>query len=555
MADPLSITASIVAVVGAAGGITKTLAKIKNIRNAPDELLALINEVSDLRLILNDLQHYITQDTQRQQILQEELQHISILVGRAKDKLLQLDELIQYRLVKPESISDEIKTAVTTRKIKACEFLLKAGADPYLEIFGGGGSAFDYIWNIIFAASGDQAGLETLRNLFPDKDNSLEERQFPTLHKTVLNITSRRLEEELTSCGSDIDRIDSDGNTALMWAARRGDSIAVDLLLKANADPNLVNRLYMSPLLYAARRSDPTCTKLLLKAGADPHHVNDRNFNALHYAAENQNGREMIECLVEAGVDVNKRTIWGCTPLSHAAFQDSTISAEALLDYGADLNVLDCERDTPLTDFIRNHADNTTELLLHRGATYLKSNVYGNTILHQAARSGGSRTLSILQAAELKSIDPDATNNKGKTAIQIAREREVKPHGFIAQFQNLLAGIRERNASQEASSTDGSNPVNSQSTSGDRAYLRYLAKWVRQLWAGSIYQRSGSSWSLRISTAILHPWIGWGPRVFWAYWVLGLCFAGLAYLFLNFGVMRRLGMVWDILGPGGFKEV
>lgn len=94
MADPLSITAGIVAVVGAAGGITKTLGKIKDLRNAPDELLALINEVSDLRLILNDLQHYILQNTQRQQILQEELQYISILVDRAKDKLRKLDELV-----------------------------------------------------------------------------------------------------------------------------------------------------------------------------------------------------------------------------------------------------------------------------------------------------------------------------------------------------------------------------------------------------------------------------------------------------------------------------
>ena len=59
MADPFSITAGIVVIVGAAGGITKTLEKIKDFRNAPDELLALINEVSDFRLILNNLQHYI----------------------------------------------------------------------------------------------------------------------------------------------------------------------------------------------------------------------------------------------------------------------------------------------------------------------------------------------------------------------------------------------------------------------------------------------------------------------------------------------------------------
>ena len=109
MADPLSITASIIAVVGAAEGVTKTLAKIKSIRNAPDELLALINEVSDLRIILSDMQNYLTQNTQRPQISQEELQNISTLINRAKKKLLELDQLIQYRLVKPESNSHQIK--------------------------------------------------------------------------------------------------------------------------------------------------------------------------------------------------------------------------------------------------------------------------------------------------------------------------------------------------------------------------------------------------------------------------------------------------------------
>ena len=114
MADPLSITVSIIAVVGAAEGVTKTLAKIKSIRNAPDELLALIKEVSDLMIILRDLQNYVNQNTHRPQISQEELESISTLINRAKDKLLELDKLIQYKLVKPESITDQIKVYRST---------------------------------------------------------------------------------------------------------------------------------------------------------------------------------------------------------------------------------------------------------------------------------------------------------------------------------------------------------------------------------------------------------------------------------------------------------
>ena len=111
MADPLSLIASIIAVVGAAEGVSKTLAKMKSIRDAPDELLALINEVSDLRIILMDVQSYIAQNLRRPRIAQDELQHMSTLIDRAKEKLLKLDELIQYRLVKPDSIANHIKVS------------------------------------------------------------------------------------------------------------------------------------------------------------------------------------------------------------------------------------------------------------------------------------------------------------------------------------------------------------------------------------------------------------------------------------------------------------
>ena len=111
MADPLSIIASIIAVVGAAEGVAKTLGKIKTIRNAPDELLALINEVSDLKIILSDIQSYVIHNIQRPQISPEELRNISTLINRARDKLLELDQLIQYRLIKPDSVSDQIKVS------------------------------------------------------------------------------------------------------------------------------------------------------------------------------------------------------------------------------------------------------------------------------------------------------------------------------------------------------------------------------------------------------------------------------------------------------------
>ena len=112
MADPLSIIASIIAVIGAAEGVTKTFQKIKNIRKAPSELLALINEVSDLRIVLANTESHLNQNavTSKSQPLNH-LQHLAVLLQRAKNQLLQLDELTQYRLIKADSRLESMKVS------------------------------------------------------------------------------------------------------------------------------------------------------------------------------------------------------------------------------------------------------------------------------------------------------------------------------------------------------------------------------------------------------------------------------------------------------------
>ena len=109
MADPLSLTASIIAVIGAVEVVAKTLKKISSIRNAPNELLALVNEISDFRIILSDVENHNVKNTES--VPQQQLQHMSILLNRAKDQLLQLDELVQNRLIKPNSTLANVKVS------------------------------------------------------------------------------------------------------------------------------------------------------------------------------------------------------------------------------------------------------------------------------------------------------------------------------------------------------------------------------------------------------------------------------------------------------------
>ena len=110
MADPLSITASIIAVVTAAEGVSKTCAKIKNAYNAPSEFLALINEVSDLRVVLDDVESHLGDECGRSQPLKGFRRMVEVL-ERARETLVQLDKLVHQKLAKHSSTSANLKVS------------------------------------------------------------------------------------------------------------------------------------------------------------------------------------------------------------------------------------------------------------------------------------------------------------------------------------------------------------------------------------------------------------------------------------------------------------
>ena len=111
MAEPLSIIANLIAVLGAVEDVGKTLAKIPSRHTVSDELLALINEISDFKIVLSDIQSFVVLNTKRLQDFPDELQNMLILTDRAKKILAQLDELIQYRLVKPDSTLNQLRVS------------------------------------------------------------------------------------------------------------------------------------------------------------------------------------------------------------------------------------------------------------------------------------------------------------------------------------------------------------------------------------------------------------------------------------------------------------
>ncbi|TFE00498.1 M48 family metallopeptidase [Jeotgalibacillus salarius] len=77
------------------------------------------------------------------------------------------------------------------------------------------------------------------------------------------------LASSLINEGADLEETDTEGSTALMYAAYNGDFEMLTLLLEAEADPNTQDE-YSTPLMTAVSYDDRELASLLVEYGADP---------------------------------------------------------------------------------------------------------------------------------------------------------------------------------------------------------------------------------------------------------------------------------------------
>ena len=106
--DPLSITASCIAVAGAGGAAIKGLKKLRDLRKIPDSILSVMNEIADLTLVLQGIQINIQLRQNSATLPQATISTMNQLLDRARDTLLKLDQVINIRLLRSPNTNGEV---------------------------------------------------------------------------------------------------------------------------------------------------------------------------------------------------------------------------------------------------------------------------------------------------------------------------------------------------------------------------------------------------------------------------------------------------------------
>ncbi|MCJ1282847.1 hypothetical protein MMC26_002173 [Xylographa opegraphella] len=343
-----------------------------------------------------------------------------------------------------------------------CRLLLEAGADPLLED-DCKRTPVVMAWEHALSANLSQEDTAAVVELFKDTDY-LSTRQFTVLHKIVLGLLSKDLRRELEGSTSEINTLDSQGRSPLSWAAARGDSQKVQVLLEYGANSNLADRQNSSPLHYS---KNAACSEMLLRHGADIASRNCWGATALHTVCRGSGDLSLLSFLLSFGADPNLCDRDGQTPLHDAALKSNTACVDSLIANGADVNVINLSGDSPLRFAIMFNAHDSLCSMIEFStvqADFHGINSYGHTFAHSIARTADMQTVKILIDEQVDGLVLDTASRDvdGRTSAEyledrlllLSRSESTVSEGELLQeaFAQLVQKLNRRTDDNEQTS-------------------------------------------------------------------------------------------------------
>ncbi|CAD6590422.1 MAG: hypothetical protein ASARMPREDX12_004359 [Alectoria sarmentosa] len=461
--DPLSLTASILAVIGASSAIGRGLKKTISARRVPDILLQLNNEVTDLQYVVQDIEDLLRQKAQTSREdrgLLPSYASLSWALGHTKQTLLGLESLIAYELStvdsrdgrtkinwiswlraesKVKSLKDDIRTdrvrlssalsllasslslglhdqmrrisfTMETLKLQVAQTsdtFMKSQAEQTLILCGSQQAVipqfFQKDYND-FQASRKNTGVENFATSLRRGQSQSSQSDAAVMVYDQLGGPELCLR---------VVRVRSHKDNIFDMATRSMEEVSIDriklLLVNGEASVLDVDPYGRSALQLA-----------VISAKADVNSRTRRGVTAVHMAAKIQGGTTFMETLLSCGASIESPDDAGLRPLHSAVLHDQVANLKLLLRSGANINAASPSGVTALMLGVWFNAHETLKLLLYdKALEYDGEDTEGRSVLHYAALYGDLETLNLLQCShQMKKVNLD-----GGTALAQAKLR------------------------------------------------------------------------------------------------------------------------------------
>jgi len=257
--------------------------------------------------------------------------------------------------------------------------------------------------------------------------------------------------------GYDVNAFNPNMDAPIHTAVRNADVSLINALLEANADVNSVGNLGQTPIMVAASVADGNVWKAIMEAKPDVNICDTNGEAVIHMACSNylcNTDPSMLKSLIECGVGVNVRNLFGLTPLdiclyvqgyrkavsflleanadlsTHPAAYDPylhtlvfhgwTEEVESVINSGVDLNQKSSVQRTPLHLAVLQYYHQILDKLIQSGAVVNVQSLEGDTPLHMAIQSNNMYAVTKLLEA---GTDVNLKNNNNQSPANLLRNQ------------------------------------------------------------------------------------------------------------------------------------
>ena len=195
--------------------------------------------------------------------------------------------------------------------------------------------------------------------------------------------------------GADPDAAAEGGMTALMYAAEKGDTLLLKILVLNGANIELSRVEETTPLMVAVLNQQFGAAHILLKKGANPNHRDRYGGSSLIYAA-GLNDYSMADLLLFFGASDSLKDKAGNDAMMTAVCMGHLACADVLLQDGMEPDSRDKKLNTPLMIAAQHGNMEMITLLLEYGAGKELLNKSNYTPLTHAIRAGEAKAARVL---------------------------------------------------------------------------------------------------------------------------------------------------------------
>ena len=212
------------------------------------------------------------------------------------------------------------------------------------------------------------------------------------------------------------------GKSSLVWAKKFNNEQVIEELEAKGAVDDAISENDATQLAYtlvrAAEKGYVKDVNRLIEAGAD---VNFNGNEPLFWAFSN-NHAEIVEMLLNAGVNLGARDNQGVTLFMQLSAHGHLDAVKRLIELGDDINAKNSENGyTALMYVVANSKLDVLDELILRGVDVNAQNNEGQTALMLASKWG---TVEVIEKLIKAGADVNARDDRGNTALMTATEEK-----------------------------------------------------------------------------------------------------------------------------------